>query len=106
VKRSQDSIQAELDSKITIIDALQKRQKASIAYNTRLVDELEKSKIEIAKLRGQLMDLKAQRTKSDSTSEIVEIDEEQSAEDGLSETTIESPKPADIIEWVIKKKSK
>jgi len=104
-KKSKDLIQAELVSKGTLIKELQRRQKDSLSSNTKLKSELEKSKVEITRLRNQLLNFQAQKVPLDSTSVNAEKKEDLSAESDTIEPATESPKPGDIIDWIMKKKS-
>ena len=104
-KKSKDIIQAELVSKDTLIKELQRRQKDSLSSNAKLKSELEKSKVEITRLRNQLLDFQAQKVPLDSKSVNAEKKEDLSAESDTIEPATESPKPGDIIDWIMKKKS-
>jgi len=104
-KKSKDLIQAELVSKGILIKELQRMQKDSLSSNTRLKGELEKSKVTITRLRNQLLDFQAQKVPFDSTSVNAEKKEDLSAESDTIEPATESPKPGDIIDWIMKKKS-
>jgi len=104
-KKSKDLIQAELVSKDTLIKELQRRQKDSLSSNAKLKSELEKSKVKITEQRNQLLNFQAQKVPLDSTSVIAEKKEDLSVESDTIEPATESPKPGDIIDWIIKKKS-
>ena len=104
-KKSKDIIQAELVSKDTLIKELQRRQKDSLSSNAKLKSELEKSKVELTRLRNQLMDFQAQKVPPDSISVISEKKEDLSAESDPIDPATESPGPDDLIDWIIKKQS-
>ncbi|MGB5747573.1 MAG: hypothetical protein WBM69_11350 [Desulfobacterales bacterium] len=75
-KKSKESIQAELVSKGTLIEELQRRQKDSLSSNAKLKSELKKSKMETTRLRNQLLDLQAQKVPPDSASVIADKKED------------------------------
>jgi type II secretory pathway predicted ATPase ExeA/chromosome segregation ATPase len=102
-KKSKDVIQAELSSKVALAAELQEKLAASETNVIKFEDEFRKSQTKIAELQGQLANLEAQKTPPEPTPLIVETPEKLTPIRDISE--IESPSPADIIDWVIKKKS-
>jgi hypothetical protein len=71
----------------------------------RSKDEIQKRKKEIEKLQDQMGRLKIQRTVSESPPAVVGPQEISPTKKEAFETETEPPSPADIIDWVIKKKS-
>jgi len=104
-KKSKNLIQADLVLKDTLIKELQRIQQESLSSYAKLKSELEKSKVKITTLRNQLLNFQAQKVPLDSTSVIAEKKEDLSVESDTIEPATESPKPGDIIDWIIKKKS-
>ena len=81
-KKDQELLRAELSTKADLVAELQQKLEATLASRSKLEDEIEKSKNENAALQGQLSDLKAQKTTSDTQLEQQEPKKMMSVRDG------------------------
>ena len=105
-RKSNELLQAELSSKVASIAGLQEELETSNSNSLKFESELEKNKQEIKELQSQLMKLEIQKASLEPSTMIVETQQKQPTESSAVETETESPNPTDIIDWIIKKKSK
>ena len=64
-KKDQELLQAELSTKTELVAELEQKLGATLSSGAELANDIEKSKNENAELQGRLLDLKAQKTASD-----------------------------------------
>jgi chromosome segregation ATPase len=104
-KKSKELLQAELSAKNVSVAKLKEMLKVAESNVIRFKDEIQKRKKEIEKLQDQITRLKIQKTASQSPPAVVRTQEKLPTRKEAFETETEPPSPADIIDWVIKKKS-
>jgi molybdopterin converting factor small subunit len=101
-RRNNEALENELLTKSAVIEELEEmRDKLTARYK----EKIGKSNTEVDKLQGQLRDLNAQRAPAGSAPVIAERRNIPSTEEGTIPANAEQPNPADIIDWIIQKKS-
>ena len=104
-KNSKDKLNSELSAQAVLVADLQKRLEAFRADQAALEDEYNKSMKRTAQLQAQVQELKAKTSVSPVKPAAFDLQEKPTSEMGLAEEETDSPNPADIIDWVLKKKS-
>lgn len=104
-KKNKDILQAELSSKAVAVSDLQGKIESLKSDVIRYEDEIKNSKKVIQTLQGQLVDEEIPKTSQVSAPVIVEMPEVKPEKGAGDQAETETPDPADIIDWVIKKKS-
>ena len=104
-KKSKDLLQTELTSKAAAVSVLQGEIKELKSELLRFADEIKNSKKVIQALQAQLVDKQIPEAPQALSPAIVETQEVTPEEGAADQTAPETPDPADIIEWVIKKKA-
>jgi type II secretory pathway predicted ATPase ExeA/predicted nucleic acid-binding Zn-ribbon protein len=105
-KNRNNILMTDLSAKAALVLELQKKLEASRSSHDKLEDEVAKSKNEIVQLEDQLSDLKTKQASATASREVLKMHRMPSLKGGELDEKAESPNPADIIDWVIKKKSK
>ncbi len=104
-KNSKDKLTSELSTQAALVADLQKRLQAIRADQAAREAQLQKSRQETALLQAQVLELKRKTSVSPVKPAAFDFLEKPTSEMELSEEETESPNPADIIDWVLKKKS-
>ncbi len=104
-KNSKDKLTSELSTQAALVADLQKRLQAFEADQAAQEALLQKSRQETALLQAQMLELKAKISVSPVKPADFDLLKKPTSEMELSEEETESPNPADIIDWVLKKKS-
>ena len=104
-KKNKDILQDKLSSKAVAVSDLQGEIESLKSDVLRYEDEIKNSKKVIQTLQGQLVDEEMPKTSQVSAPVIVEMLEVKPEEGAGDQAEAETPDPADIIDWVIKKKS-
>ena len=104
-KKAKDRLETELSSKTARLIDLQQQLEASRSNHNELEDEVARSKYQVEQLQGQLSDLKIKQASAVPPPPTPKMREALPSEGEKSERQAESPNPAAIIDWVLKKKS-
>jgi chromosome segregation ATPase len=104
-KNSKDKLTSELSTQAALVADLQKRLETFRADQAALEDEYNKSMKRTAQLQAQVQQLKAKTSLSPVKPADFDLLEKPTSEMELPQEETESPNPADIIDWVLKKKS-
>jgi type II secretory pathway predicted ATPase ExeA/predicted nucleic acid-binding Zn-ribbon protein len=104
-KNSNGQLKNQLSEKSARVIELEKQLKASRSNYNKLEDEVVKSKKEIAQLQDQLSELKTKQAAAAISPVVLQMQKKPPAKDDVFQKETESPHPAAIIEWVLKKKS-
>jgi chromosome segregation ATPase len=104
-KNSKDKLNSELSTQADLVADLQKRLETFRADQAALEDEYNKSMKRTAQLQAQVQQLKAKTSLSPVKPADFDLLEKPTSEIELPQEETESPNPADIIDWVLKKKS-
>ena len=104
-KNSKDKLNSELSTQAALVADLQKRLETFRADQAALEDEYNKSMKRTAQLQAQVQQLKAKTSLSPVKPADFDLLEKPTSEIELPQEETESPNPADIIDWVLKKKS-
>jgi len=102
---SKDKLNSELSTQAALVADLQKRLETFRADQAALEDEYNKSMKRTAQLQAQVQQLKAKTSLSPVKPVAFDLLEKPTSEMELPQEETESPNPADIIDWVLKKKS-
>ena len=104
-KNSKDKLNSILSTQAALVADLQKRLETFRADQAALEDEYNKSMKRTAQLQAQVQQLKAKTSLSPVKPAAFDLLEKPTSEMELPQEETESPNPADIIDWVLKKKS-
>ena len=105
-KKSRELLSSDLSSKEDLIAELQEKLGSSQSDALEFEAKIEDSKIKINDLLEQLKDLKPQQAPTEPAPVIVDVKKKSTSPSEVSAEQGESPSPADIIDWVLKKKAK
>ncbi len=105
VKDGKNKLDGEFAAQAALIADLQKRLQASQADQAALEDEYNKNRAKTAQLQVQVAELKAQTSAGPMKPAAFDTQPKPPSDMQLPEEATKSPNPADIIDWVLKKKS-
>jgi type II secretory pathway predicted ATPase ExeA/predicted nucleic acid-binding Zn-ribbon protein len=105
-KGSKGKLSAEASSKEAELQELRKTLEASKGQQVALTEEVKKVKGDNAQLQGQLADLRSQKTAAPASSDLSKTQAPpKPAVDRPEKGGAAAPDPANVIDWVIKKKT-
>lgn len=104
-RRNNEALENELLTKSAVIEELEEMRDKLSSLTVRYKEKIGKSNTEVEKLQAQLRDLQAQKAPAGSSPIISEKRKIQSTEEGTIPIQADQPNPADIIDWIIRKKS-
>ena len=105
-KKNRGLLRSEISTKADLVSAFQQKLQNSQANQQALEETLNKSKKEIAELQNQLGEIHAQPAPTKSAPVIVDLKETSTLKSEAYGKQVESPNPAAVIDWVLKKKAK
>ncbi len=105
-KKSRELLRSEISKKADLVSAFQQKLQTSQANQQALEETLNQSKKEIAELQNQIGEIQAQPSPTKSAPIIVDMKETSTLKSEAYGKQVESPNPAAVIDWVLKKKAK
>ena len=104
-KNSKDKLNGELSAQAAQVADLQNKLETARADQAALTDKYNKSMKRTAQLQAQVQELKAKTSVGSEKPVALDLQKKPPPERKLPAEETESPNPADIIDWVLKKKS-
>ena len=104
-RKQEDYLKREMASQAALIAELRDKLETARADQASGKQQLQKNREETALLQRQLNDLKKKQALQASSSPDYQTQTRSRSKAGLRKVEAEAPSPADIIDWVIKKKS-
>jgi chromosome segregation ATPase len=105
-KKSRELLSSEDTSKSDLISEFQQKLQTSQSNQQELEKTIKKGEKEIAEIQNQLRSLKARQTATEPSAVIDDVKKKSTSKIEVSGEQDESPRPSNIIDYVLKKKAK
>ena len=105
-RKNRELLSSELSKKSEMVSEFQQKLQTSQSNQVELEKTIKNGEKEIAEIQNQLRSLKARQTATEPSAVIDDVKEKSTSKIEASGEQDESPKPSNIIDYVLKKKAK